>query len=309
MQIVDVNPSDTGGQSFKLAQAINLNYYPRHQSLSFIRGNGYLDYPHMVKYNESWVSVPDWIVRYWGGADILHIHNKVRYSKGWASCKPNITIVMHQHGRVPWDTYALDQENSHYRIVSTINLLHYVFNDPSRWLPAPMRVKSLESIKRDNKDDHETIRIVHSPTMSGKRKNTDLFLKVMKKIQNKYKNVELILISNKTNRECLRIKSQCDICYDQLLLQYGTNALESWCFGCPVVCGGPEGTLENIKKIIGYLPFLEADENNLQYQLEYLIEDENARRKWGGIGKKYVEEWHDYPIVAERAISIYEDAG
>ena len=181
----------------------------------------------------------------------------------------------------------------------------WVNNDTSRWLPSPMNLKMFEEIKKKYYEPHDTIRIIHSPTLK-KLKHTDLFLEIMGRIMKKHDNVELVMVEGKTNAECLKIKASCDICYDQLLLQYGTNALESWALGIPCIVGSP--FKKQIKDTVGYIPYYEATESTLYDAIEELVVNEKKRRDYAELGMKYVKEFHDYPVVAERAIKIYERA-
>lgn len=69
----------------------------------------------------------------------------------------------------------------------------------------------------------DVIRVCHTPT-SPTIKGTEQFLKVMEKIKEAHKDlkIETVLIEGKPWSECLRLKSQCDICYDQMSIgSYG----------------------------------------------------------------------------------------
>jgi len=310
MKIVDVNSVDTGNQSYKLAQAINMKHAPKHMSISFITNPhaNYLDFPYMVRKN---TFQPKWVEDWWANADIIHGHSIWRRVTGFGvSPNPNAVKIIHQHGRfgqgvTPEEITKKDEDGRFFRIVSTINLIRWVGEDASRWLPAPMNIKMFDEIKEKYYEPHDTIRVVHSPTLK-RLKHTDLFLSIMNKIMKKYDNVELILIENKSNLECLKIKCSADICYDQLLLQYGTNALESWAFNIPCIVGSPFE--KDIERIVGYIPYYRATTDSLYDAIEELVVNEKKRREYGRLGRKYVEEFHDYPVVADKAIDIYKRA-
>lgn len=310
MKIVDVNGVDTGNQSYKLAQAINMRYAPEHISISFIGDPhaNYLKFPYMVKKVQK---QPKWVTDWWANADIIHGHNLWRRVRGFGlNANPNAVKVLHQHGRfgsdiTPGYLARCDKKGKFFRIVSTINLLRYVGGDDSRWLPAPMDLKKFERIKEKHYEPHDTIRVLHSPTLR-RLKHTDLFLKVMERIMKKHKNVELVMVEGKSNDECLKIKCSCDICYDQLLLQYGTNALESWAFGIPCIVGSP--FRKQIENSVGFIPYYEATEDTLYDAIETLVLDGEKRTEYGELGKKYLKDFHDYPFVAEKALNIYERA-
>lgn len=319
MKIVDVNNPDTGNQSYKVAQAINMTYAPKHVSVSFIRNpnSNYLNFPYMVRYKEP---LKKWIKDWWSNADIIHVHNFPSIINAFRCAdlvKPDAVKILHQHciadtdkrgpyfGMTPEQVKRHDSDNRYFRVVSTINLLKWVGNDSSRWIPAPINISKMDRIKEKYYEEHDTIRIVHSPT-NKEGKQTSLFLNVMEKIMKKHDNVELVYIEKKSNDECLKIKCSCDICYDQMRTQYGSNALESWAFGIPCVVGSPFE--KQIKKVIGYLPYYKTTQETLFDSIEALVVDEKKRREYGNMGRRYVEEFHDYPVVADKVIKLYERA-
>ena len=188
MKIVDVNSVDTGNQSYKMAQAINLKYAPKHMSMSFISApfSNYLKFPYMVK---SVPKQPKWVRDWWDTADIIHGHGKWNRVSGFGIPLPDAVKVFHQHGRfgqgvTPEIITESDKINNFFRIVSTINLLTWVNNDESKWLPAPLNIKKFDEIKKKYYEPHDTIRIVHAPTLR-RLKHTDLFLSIMEKIMKK----------------------------------------------------------------------------------------------------------------------------
>ena len=313
MNIVDSNSPDTGNQSFKMAQAINR--HTEHTSISFVNGDNYLKFPYMVKYGTE-LAKGDWIQKYWNNADIIHIHNNMRRIKIW---QPNISLlsgkILHQHGRDPNlinlginKIIDMDYTNKWLRVVSTLNLLPYVNHDPKYWIPAPMDISFFENLKKEYYEEHDTIRICQTATgLSCKR--TDVFVAAMKKVMEKHKNVEMVLVQNKPWLECQKIKASCDILFDQFL-SYGTTCLESWCFDYPAITSMSKETYDIIEGVLSQnnIPFILCDEKNIVDVISNLVEDESLRKEYAIKGKKYVKEYHSYENVSKKMVNLYKES-
>jgi glycosyltransferase involved in cell wall biosynthesis len=302
VNIVDVAKSDTGGQSYKMATLINR--HTPHHSESFVWAKNYLNFPIM---NQHANQFPEHIHAYWANADIIHIHNKWLYLSGWPSSNTKAIRIIHQHGRKPnfspKQLREIDKVKRSYRIVSTIPLLYWVGGDASRWMPTPIDINMFDKFQKANDN---IIRVVHSPT-NREIKGTEIFIKVMARITQKYPHVRMVLIEKKTNAQCLAIKAICDICFDQFL-GFGTSGLESMAFNQPVICGDSPDRLRAFGKVLGKLPFIPANQDTLFETIERLVLDRGLRAKYGQIGRNHVEKWHDFPKVANRIINIYNTA-
>jgi glycosyltransferase involved in cell wall biosynthesis len=288
--------------------------HTKHTSVSFVSRDNYLNFPYMVKYGKS-LSKGLWIQKYWKNADVLHIHNYLRVINCWPKPNPKISKIIHQHGRNSKllsggykSLYDYDYKNKYLRVVSTLNLLPYVNYEEKYWLPSPMDIELFDNIKGKYYKKHDTIKICQTATRLP-CKGTDIFINAMEEVMEKYKNVEMVLIQDKPWYECQKIKSSCDILFDQFL-SYGTTCLESWCFGYPAVTAMTDETYSIISSILGEnnIPFVRANEKNLSEVLCQLVESESMRREYANKGRKYVEKYHDYPVVAKRAIELYKES-
>lgn len=301
MKIADMTSTDTGGQSYKIAKSIN--DYTEHKSRSFVKSLNYIKYRYDILYGEHDL---EYVKEYLNNIDIIHCHNKYRHASGWSSINKNAKWIIHQHGRyggdiLPDDVRRADNVRNAYRIVSTINLLNYVDNDFSKWLPAPFDVESFKEIKNKNYVPSNKIRIAHSPTRRD-YKNTELLIDVVKKIPE----LELVLIENQTNEETLRLKSMCDITFDQLHLCYGNSGLEGMAFGQAVIVKPTDRTRDLINSFIGYEPYVYTTEDDLYETLKTLTYDSDVRDYYGMLGEQYINEFHNSRIVVNRIINIYK---
>jgi glycosyltransferase involved in cell wall biosynthesis len=321
VKICNVNNRDTGNQCYRLSKAINETFPEVHESHAFIMTRGYTQFPVDVQYRGEWArkKFPKWIREFWEGADVVHRHGRWHRGNGWpAPKKKDVGKILHQHGR--WDPSttlasieAEDQQRRQIRVVSTISLLPWVRYNPERWFPTPIDLDRLDTIKEKYGEKpeewKEKIVVSHSPTLR-RLKNTEHFLRMMKRIKARNPKVELLLIERKTYANCLVTKACADICFDQLLLQHGTNGLEAMAFGQPVVAGSirHKWVLPKIKEICGWIPFVNATERTLMGVLEELINEPELRKWWGLVGRAYVEKWHSHEFTAKRAIKTYEEA-
>jgi glycosyltransferase involved in cell wall biosynthesis len=301
MKIADMTSTDTGGQSYKLARAINR--CTEHTSRSFVKSLNYINYRYDILYGEHDL---EFVRNYLSNVNIIHCHNKYRNVNGWFPINKNARWIIHQHGRfagskLPDEFVEVDKIRNAYRIVSTINLLNYVDYDINRWLPAPFDIKEFEEIKRKNYIQTNKVKIAHSPTRRD-YKNTELLIKLVRKIPN----LELVLIENQTNEEALRLKSMCDITFDQMHLCYGNSGLEGMCFGQAVIVGPTDAARDLVILHIGYEPYVYATADTLYDVLKTLTYDADYRNHYALWSKKYVKEFHDECVVANKIINIYK---
>lgn len=149
----------------------------------------------------------------------------------------------------------------------------------------------------------ERITIVHAP--SNKRiKGTEYVLKAVERLQEKYNNIDLILVENKTKDEAKEIYKKADIIVDQLILgTYGVFSIEGMALGKPVVTYISEEMLAALPK---ELPIVSANKFTLYEELEKLVLDGHLRKKLGENGRKYAETYHDNVVIAQVLKNIYE---
>ncbi len=121
--------------------------------------------------------------------------------------------------------------------------------------------------------------------------------------------VEPVLIERLSWSECLRRKATCDIFYDQPVLGYGSNAIEAWAMGIPVLAGVEDPSVrDRMLKTWGELPFFETTEAMLEADLRRLIDDADLRRTYAKLGYRHVIRWHKYQAVSHRLRPILERA-
>ncbi len=290
---------DPAGISYRLAKAIN-RHVPNWHADSMAVSPTYLRYPVDVPYNATQAR------RLYRNAHVVHIHQYVKPLRAWGYHRGDKGLVIHHHGT----HYRDDPRRAHvearrlgaHEVVSTLGLsIPY----GAQWLPAPYEVDELLAFHQRLWRPSPVLRIAHAPT-DRTIKSTEVLVRAVARLRARGHAVELRLIENTDWHGCLRLKAQCDVLVDQVLLEYGCNAIEAWGMGMPVVAGSADpAVLTLLRSTFGQLPFLEATEATLEDVLERLL-DPAERRHWAEVGTHHVRTWHDARVVARASVQMYE---
>jgi hypothetical protein len=146
-----------------------------------------------------------------------------------------------------------------------------------------------------------TIKIVH-PTTNRKIKNTDLFINAVETLQKMY-DIEAIVIEGKTNDECLRIKCQAHMSYDQISVGiYGVSAIESMAAGHVVF-----GAISNFAaSVYPDNPIVWVTPKNIVQKIEHYLINKNDISERGLAGKAWVKKHHNPNIILKQYLYLYD---
>lgn len=304
LRVADMCGQDTGGQSYKLSQAVTR--FTKHVSRSFRKSDDYLEFPADICFGEH---DQDMVREYLASVDVVHVHGMYRRASGWSNISSNARWLMHQHGRLGQhlaDERSADRIRRAHRVVSTINLLSYVGGDESRWIPAPLDLDAFSLLKERFPPSDEELLVAHSPTRRA-YKGTDLIAAVVDRLRSEGHPVRLVLIERQTHARCLRQRARCHVTYDQMHLCYGNSGLEGMAFGQPTIVGMPPETRSEVQRILGSEPYVFAyGADDLYEAMRRLVESPGMREEYGQAGLSYVRKWHDHRVVAARVARIYE---
>lgn len=146
-----------------------------------------------------------------------------------------------------------------------------------------------------------TIRIVH-PTTDRKMKKTELFLKAMEKLGQKY-NVEGCVVEGKSNQECLAIKNEAHMTFDQISVgTYGVSAIESMAMG-HVVFGGISNFAASVypdNPVVWITPY------DVVQKIEHYLRNIDAIALRGEKGRRWVKEHHDPLKILRQFLYLYD---
>jgi hypothetical protein len=236
-------------------------------------------------------------------ADVLHVRNTFAVPRALGIDAP---AVIHHHGTIfRRNRDALLRETAQRNALGLAATLDLWLMAPNEleWLPAPYDLDWLGAMRRPS--EGKALRVGHAPT-SRAIKSTDAFLSAVEKLAVQIP-VEVVLIEGRTWADCLALKATCDVYFDQVLLGYGNNAVESWGMGIPVVAGAADDTLEEMARRFGSLPFVQADEGSI-YEALLILADPDERRWWAKRGVEHVNQWHDELRVVQQLQQVYERA-
>lgn len=276
------------------------------------RAEAYFEYPRDLL----WDHHTDALVRELAReADILHLNNSDRaYTRLRLRTRP--PVLLHHHGTAfrnrPQHFLSMAYRNKWLQAVSTVDLMA---SDPSvlHWLPTAYDLDELDKIGRANKRKVDgKIRIATAPwslDSGAKWKSTPAFEAAIKQLQAEGLPVESVVITGKPWRECLAQKAACDIYFDQVILGYGCNAIESWGMGQPVIAGADEWTLGKMREVFnGPLPFYQATEKTIAKAIRDMVLSPDLRAEWASRGLAHTQKFHAEKPALARLAELYMEA-
>jgi glycosyltransferase involved in cell wall biosynthesis len=174
--------------------------------------------------------------------------------------------------------------------------LHYLFYP---YDPTELPEKSLV--------ENDEVTVVHSPT-NRKYKGTELIISVIERIKRERK-IRFILLENVPRKDVLRIKSQSDICIDQVGgsmggTGYGKAGIETIGIGIPTITN----MTKDYENWLPENPFVVANNaGELYNRLNELIESKDLREAIGRKGMEWLKKYHGYESVNKRLYELYKE--
>lgn len=251
--------------------------------------------------------------------DILHFHmtadEHVRFGPYLpADYLAGKTVVHHHHGhhdfRSDPDSFRrkYSQLGRVNLLVSTPDLLKLL--PEARWQPNLVPVhEELFSPQERRFDASVPLRIAHSPTRKD-LKNTDEFLEVVRELTAAGRNIDLDLMDDVPNTECLKRKRACHVLFDHMQGYYGVSSLEGLSQGLAVIAGLDTWNRGHVSDFSGTddLPWMVArNRDELHERILELETDRDLCRAVGEKSRKFMtERWSDR-IVAGHLVSFWEN--
>jgi len=257
-------------------------------------------------------------------ADVAHINNYHSYQ--WITdALVGHKVVIHHHDfalrtRLGWHEQH-EREAGYTRLVSTPDLLMFQDqDDPSlTWLPSPINLRELDRNypKWERKPRDKRIHLIHAYTVAG-NKGTEQFASIAKDAHPK---IRLHTIHGVQRRVSWYYLGMADIYFATYLYGPGLATIEAMAMGIPALvgCAMPENPLGHSDSVewqmqavgvekVEDLPWIYVTPETTEQWLKDLAGDKKLRKHWGDKGRKYVEQWHDVPMVVRRLKAIYEAA-
>ena len=185
--------------------------------------------------------------------------------------------------------------------------MYFLPSDKTTFLP--YSVAGWEDIKTFKYSIDKKIKIIHAPT-NREAKGSDFILSALNKLQNRYKNLEVIVIEKLPYEKALKIYQEADIIIDQVLIGwYGGFGVEVMKMGKPLCVFIREEDLKFIPKemaddlkdsVININPY------NIETELSKYIENIGLLYKKSQASLDYVNKWHNPLYVASLTKQVYE---
>lgn len=170
-------------------------------------------------------------------------------------------------------------------------------------IPMPINVDSIEY--KENIIDGKIV-FYHGIIRAG-QKGTDIILKALNRLQEKYSDQVEIIVSNKMPfDQYVKTMDKANVVIDQCRsYAYGINADIAMAQGKVVLSGARKEALESLGvskcPIFGIIP----DENQIYQQLEFIVMNRDKITLWGKESREYVEKVHDCKKVAKEYIKVW----
>ncbi len=149
------------------------------------------------------------------------------------------------------------------------------------------------------------ITIIHS-TNHRVFKGSRFILAAVKKLQKEGWPIKLLLIENRTLKECQKLYRKGDFFITDVIIGwYGFTACEAMSLGRPVICYLKDD-LRKANNLVENIPIVSANPDNLKTAIITLVKDYDLRKKLASEGRKYVLRYHSLESSGRFKATIYQ---
>lgn len=251
-------------------------------------------------------------------ADVFHFHMTCDERQPFGPHLPadyikGKGVVHHHHGHHDFRSNPESFQQKYKKLgrtsllVSTPDLMHLL--PEADWLPNLVPVNEpLFMPMWGRYDDNIKLKVCHSPTRKD-LKNTDEFLAAVKNLKREKVHLDVDMIDDVPNDQCLARKRRCHVLFDHMQGYYGVSSLEGLSQGVTVIAGLNDWNRERVMEFSGTddLPWVLAhDQVSLEKRLRELNGDRAQCEAIGMKGRAFMEErWSDMK-VANHLANFYE---
>lgn len=141
-------------------------------------------------------------------------------------------------------------------------------------------------------------------------KGTDILLRVLRQIQEKYPlEVNILPVESVPYTEYQQLLAQSHVVLDQIYsYSPSVNPLQAMAQGKIVVTGGEPEIYDLIDKTAFPRPIINVfpTEKGVWNALEYIIDNKSQLPKWSAQGRLFVEKYHDARLVAQQYLDFWD---
>jgi glycosyltransferase involved in cell wall biosynthesis len=186
------------------------------------------------------------------------------------------------------------------------------FKNKLEFIPFPINTKEI-SYKKNTLNQGEKMRIFMGiQTQRSVWKGTDVLLQVLTEYVAKYSDeMELIIAESVPFDTYIKMYEDAHVFVDQLYSQgFAMNALYAMAKGKVVLSGGENkmyalyGDSEIEKPVINIVP----EKEKIIGVLDQIRQNKNRLEEMGLASRKFVEQYHDYKVVARQYVQVWESA-
>jgi len=252
-------------------------------------------------------------------ADIFHFHMTCDEHQPFGPHLPadfmkDTIIVHHHHGHHDFRSNPEAFQRKYEKLgrahllVSTPDLMKLL--PKARWQPNMVPINEpLFTPIWGRYDEPGKLKVCHSPTRKD-LKNTSEFLAAVKTLHKEGVHLDVDMIDDVPNDECLARKRRSHVLFDHMQGYYGVSSLEGLSQGVTVIAGLNEWNREQVATFAGTdeLPWVIAhDQTSLEETLRELNTYRSACQLQGLKGREFMEKhWSDKHVI-DHLITFYEN--
>jgi glycosyltransferase involved in cell wall biosynthesis len=152
------------------------------------------------------------------------------------------------------------------------------------------------------------VRVIHAPSLA-EVKGTAILRMVIERLRSRGYQIEYVELQGRSNQEVMAELQACDLVVDDLYCDSygGMLALEAAVYAKPVLVSGyGKDALERFVPEEARMPVVYAREEEFEEIFRYILDDEQERRRLGGLCGAYAHGWAQPHQVAKRLLRAIE---
>lgn len=247
----------------------------------------YSDLPMLVEAKKKTV------MQYWG-SEVRRL-SRARQLNPWVKTKVVDENLIHQ-GLAAVSKYVK------HCIVSDYELYEYVcgYFEQVHVIPAALDLSQYDG-STEVPGTNERLLVVHAPT-SPEYKGTPQLIEAVGILQKEI-DFDFEMVQGKSHDEAKAVYARADVIVDQLLTgSYGLFSIEAMAMGKQVITWISDFMKA---KYPSELPIVAANPDTIGEQLRNLLNNRGALKELGQRGRRYVRQYHDHNVIADRILNVY----
>jgi hypothetical protein len=251
-------------------------------------------------------------------ADIFHFHMTCDEHQAFGPHLPadfmkGKAIIHHHHGHHDFRSNPQSFRDKYKKLgrsnllVSTPDLMKKL--PEARWQPNLVPINSTLLMPIWGRfDHHSALKVCHSPTRKD-LKNTNEFLEAVARLKKKGVRLDVDLIDDVPNSDCLARKRRCHVLFDHMQGYYGVSSLEGLSQGVAVITGLDDWNRAHVAEFAqtDELPWITAhDLADLEHVLTELNQNRERCQRLGLKGREFMEKHWSDKHVAGHLVEFYE---